>query len=181
MRLYFSPFAMRGGSAATALVLFISSTISPIFTTRALAVPSPELEEAQQAYAFGDYSRVLPLLDASVRSNDLVGSDRRDAQLLRGRCLVHLERPDEAKEAFCDAHHLDNAFSPPADWETEELTFFNEAIEKCGGGLKWWMYAAAGVVITGVIVSLASGGDGDSDDAVLPGPPEPPGSRAAWR
>jgi hypothetical protein len=93
------------------------------------AQPSPTLDDAKMSYSMEKWQGALVVLDLLISKQKVTGAELAEAYAFKGRCLVHLERPAEAEEAFRLAHGQNDALSPDASWTPEEAAAYARAIE----------------------------------------------------
>ncbi len=139
----------------------------------AITASSPPLAAAEAAFAQGEYQRVLPLLDESLRSS-LTAQERERALELKAITLAAFDQSPQAISAFREllrhapAHRLSPAVSPkvvglfqeaqrglpapPASVAAAPVPSPPEPVWK-----RWWFWGAAAAVVAGVSVGVAWG------------------------
>jgi hypothetical protein len=170
--------------------------IGPILLPSSAAGPE-QLEEAQRSFEFAEYDKALNQVETLIQGGLLTGNDLRDAHLLKGRCLLAMDREPEALISFCEAMKVDSIWQPDTfEFKTDEIEAFNRARDTCDletrekpeekerkegekkGPSKLLYYLVGGVVLVAGAVALAAGGGGGDGDGngeeELPGFPDPP-------
>lgn len=87
---------VRQGATTTSVDARVRSIVERPVTTRRRTGGTGGATGAQQALAAGNYSRCVALTDAAIRNGRLSPADAN----ARGFCLLQLERPVEAAQAF---------------------------------------------------------------------------------
>jgi hypothetical protein len=77
-----------------------------------LTIAATDLDEAQKAFAGGDYAKTVLTLENFLAREDLTMSERRDALLLQGAANYGLNLSNAATKKFADALALDPSVRP---------------------------------------------------------------------
>ena len=99
--------------------------------TAVYAANSEDLAEAEDWFTFGEYQKALNRTTSLLNENLLKGNDLRDGYVLQARCLVALDREDEAKDAFRQVIRTDPKWQPdPALFTAPEIAAYSEAVSE---------------------------------------------------
>jgi hypothetical protein len=149
------------------------------------------LVRAEDHFLAADFSGALSRVDILLESEELRGTELRDAWILRGRCHTAL-RSREASRDFCAALRVDPEWRPdPALFGSDEMREFQVAERDCASsrdssylppklsrGTPWYkkklvLGAIVGVAAGATVLALSGGDDGD-ERPLLPFFPESP-------
>lgn len=161
--------------------------------TRALASPDPLQRAADLFFLDAVPESALAVTRAALQDPSVETPERVSWFVLQARCLVALDRSDEARKSFCEAWQLNPDWHPDETFNRQETDVFLQArrvdcpgdapvrpepqmpAEELGGG-HWYtkrpvLIGAGAVVVGGIVWAIVGPG---KDEWTRPAFPDPP-------
>lgn len=110
------------------LIIFLTVT-GLTFALPAVADSLDDLAEANDWFTFGEFDKALDRANNLIDGKSLNGKDLRDAYILQARCLVALDRDEEAEKSFRQVIRIDPQWKPdPVLFTPEEMESYSAAV-----------------------------------------------------
>ena len=110
------------------LIIFLTFT-GLTFALPVAADSLDDLAEANDWFTFGEFDKALNRTNNLIDGNLLNGKELRDAYILQARCLVALDRDEEAEKSFRHVIGIDPQWQPdPVLFTPEETASYSAAV-----------------------------------------------------
>ena len=120
---------VRRALAFSMLVVFLmGGALGLVGVSQAMETPEAELEIAQRQFRRDLYQDALDRLEALLTRDEIAKDTLLEIRILQARCLVQLDRGDEAEEAYVAVLDIDQEWRPEPHFTEDEIAWFDSAL-----------------------------------------------------